>query len=341
MRGSGLPSASRPSASTTAVTPEPQLVIVGLSGSTPASAKACAILLGRGQASVLQDLGERHVERARHVAGAQARARLRLAAGKAPGRARVDHLRAAVVERDLHVGDHGHRAGVHRRLEWCAAARLTAPASSGRPSAFQAGMPPSRMNDIAWRRRYGRSTTPAAPNRARCRHRPRWCRSRRCRARRPPRRTDPAPAACAADRSSVGDGVDVEEHRARNMRGEIFRLGVALLRRQIIGGVDDDDVRLAELAGEPFGGFEPAAGGAALGSLMGVSLSLRGRASLYQRQPHAAVLLALLFDLASPAPRRFRSTRAHGCRRRAAGRGRRSRSAAPGRCPSAASPTWS
>ena len=52
----------------------------------------------------------------------------------------------------------------------------------------------------------------------------------------------------------VGDGVEVEEHRARNMRGDIFRLGVALLRWQIIGCVDDDDIGLAELAGEPFGG---------------------------------------------------------------------------------------
>ncbi len=43
----------------------------------------------------------------------------------------------------------------------------------------------------------------------------------------------------------IGDLVDVEENRAGNMAGEIFRLGVALLRRQIKRTVNDDDIRLA------------------------------------------------------------------------------------------------
>jgi hypothetical protein len=31
----------------------------------------------------------------------------------------------------------------------------------------------------------------------------------------------------------IGNGVDVEKHRARNMAGAIFGLRIALLRRQI------------------------------------------------------------------------------------------------------------
>ena len=46
MRGSGLPMASSPSASTTAVTPEPQVVMTGLSRSTPAFSNACLIRAG-------------------------------------------------------------------------------------------------------------------------------------------------------------------------------------------------------------------------------------------------------------------------------------------------------
>ena len=118
MRAGCLPSASRPSVRIAAVTPEPQLVITGLSVSTPAFLKAAAMRLGRHQAAVLDDLGVGHVERARHVAGAQARARLGIAAGKASGRAGIDHLHAVVVERHLHVGEHRHRAGVHRRFEF-------------------------------------------------------------------------------------------------------------------------------------------------------------------------------------------------------------------------------
>jgi hypothetical protein len=57
----------------------------------------------------------------------------------------------------------------------------------------------------------------------------------------------------------IGDRIDVEEHRAGNMSGNVLRPGVAVLRRQVVGPVDDGDVRLAERAGKPFGGLQPAA----------------------------------------------------------------------------------
>ena len=71
---------------------------------------------GDDQAAVLDDLGERHVERARHVAGAQAR---RAAPARAPAKRPAERASTTcallVVERHLHVAVHRHRAGVHAR----------------------------------------------------------------------------------------------------------------------------------------------------------------------------------------------------------------------------------
>ena len=51
----------------------------------------------------------------------------------------------------------------------------------------------------------------------------------------------------------VGDLVDVEEQRARNMLREIFGTRVPALGRHMPGGIDDDEVGRIELAGELFG----------------------------------------------------------------------------------------
>ena len=135
----------------------------------------------------------------------------------------------------------------------------------------------------------------------------------------------------------VGDGVEVEEHRARNMRGDIFRLRIAFLDGQIIGGVDHDD--FADIVGEPLRGFEPAAGG---GGFAHMRLAfVKGQGVTIPTPDGRGGSVCPSFRFASPARRRFRRSRAHGCRRRAANRDWRSRSAAPGRCPLAASPTWS
>ena len=59
----------------------------------------------------------------------------------------------------------------------------------------------------------------------------------------------------------IGDGVDIEEHRARNMRAEI------IVRRQrqhaghLVGGVDDLDFGIVETGGEPVGGDKRIVGG--------------------------------------------------------------------------------
>ena len=59
----------------------------------------------------------------------------------------------------------------------------------------------------------------------------------------------------------VCNRIDVEKYCAWNVRGNIFRLGVALLRRKVVRAVNDDDVFISELGGEPFGRLEPAACG--------------------------------------------------------------------------------
>ena len=89
----------------------------GLSVSTPPSLNAAAIVR-RDETAVLDDFRGRHVERARHVTGPQARRVARGSVpGKAAGRTRIDDLGAFVVERHLHVADHRHSAGVHAGVE--------------------------------------------------------------------------------------------------------------------------------------------------------------------------------------------------------------------------------
>ena len=57
----------------------------------------------------------------------------------------------------------------------------------------------------------------------------------------------------------VGDRVEIEAYGAWNMPGQELGFGVALLRRQIEGAVDRDEIGTAELRGEPVGGDDPAA----------------------------------------------------------------------------------
>ena len=59
----------------------------------------------------------------------------------------------------------------------------------------------------------------------------------------------------------IGHRIDIEEHRARNMRGEIIVLRQRQHARQLERGVDDLDVGIVEMRGEPFGGDERIGGG--------------------------------------------------------------------------------
>ena len=118
------------------------------------------------------------------MTGAQARARLRRLAAEALGRAHVDDLRGAGLERPAHVRKVGDGGMVEAGGEVARLARLLPdPPRSGAP-------PPSRPGSRRRgprrraRRRRGTSTTPAAPRTGRRRRRRRSSCRRRCRARR-------------------------------------------------------------------------------------------------------------------------------------------------------------
>ena len=59
----------------------------------------------------------------------------------------------------------------------------------------------------------------------------------------------------------IGDGVDVEEHRARNMRAEIIVRRQRQHAGQLGGCVDDPDLGIVETGGEPVGGDKRIVGG--------------------------------------------------------------------------------
>jgi hypothetical protein len=59
----------------------------------------------------------------------------------------------------------------------------------------------------------------------------------------------------------IGDLVDVEEDRARNVRGELLLEAFAIFCRQIARAVDDHDAGIAKVFGELVGGDKPTAVG--------------------------------------------------------------------------------
>ena len=54
----------------------------------------------------------------------------------------------------------------------------------------------------------------------------------------------------------VAELVDVEEARCGDMGGQILIATAAAARRHVPGGVNDDEVRLAQMLRQPFGGNE-------------------------------------------------------------------------------------
>jgi hypothetical protein len=58
----------------------------------------------------------------------------------------------------------------------------------------------------------------------------------------------------------VADRLDIEKHRARNMSVFIFGMGIAIVLRQEIGRVDHDDLRIAQMVGEPIRRHQPTTG---------------------------------------------------------------------------------
>src|SRR5271156_6398653 len=73
--------------------------------------------LARHQPAVLQKLVKGHVERTRHVTGAQAGPRLRRLAGKARRRTGVDDLHAAVGKRQAYLVEQRDGADIHGGIE--------------------------------------------------------------------------------------------------------------------------------------------------------------------------------------------------------------------------------
>ena len=259
MRGGFLPMASRPTARIAAVTPEPQLVITGLSRSTPAFVEFLRDLFRRGQAAVLDQSVDRHAVRARHMAGAQAGARLGLASPRKRLAGRASTTWALlIIERHLHVADMATTPVFSSALNM-RGGRWTVPGFE-RP-AFRLPLRQAAIEDDrpCSRRRCGTSTRPAARRKGRRRHR-----------RRSFILADAESPDSLANSSGPGSmcGRSVEWSAMASMSkntapgiwpASVLRLGVALLRRQVAGAVDDGDVRLAEVRGEPFGGLEPAA----------------------------------------------------------------------------------
>ena len=187
--------ASSASHSVAAVTPEPQLVITGLSRSTPPAANrpvdACpARPAGRPRRSRWSGTLIAPGMWPERTPGP----RLRRLAAEAVGGARIDHLRRLVGQRHLHVVNDGDDAACSMRASnWRGVRCDWRRSRAAGLRAFHFGKPPSRMIDLLGAEDAGTSTTPAAPKRGRRRHRPRWCRRRRCRARRRPWRTVSAP----------------------------------------------------------------------------------------------------------------------------------------------------
>ena len=175
--------------------------------------------------------GRRHVERARHVARAHARARLRRSPEEALGRPRVDHLRGFVGQGRAHVGERQRPVRGLSALN-VRGARLTAPASSGRPSRLPFRQAAVEDEHVLGAEQRETSTTPAGRRPCRRRHRPRWCRCRRCRARRPRARTVRRSAACGA-----GDWNGRRSRRCRSApRRECGRRDIRPRRRACIAG---------------------------------------------------------------------------------------------------------
>src|ERR1700682_3797053 len=69
----------------------------------------------------------------------------------------------------------------------------------------------------------------------------------------------------------IGDGADVEEHRAWNMPAEIIVRWQRQHPRHLVGCVDDFDLWVVETGGEPIGGNKRIVGGCRHGCIISFS----------------------------------------------------------------------
>src|SRR5262245_49647259 len=250
--------ASRPIARITAVTPEPQVVIIGLSVSIPAFLKASAIFSGDAR----RPFSMISVEGTLRAPGMWPERRPGRGSGSLPAKRPAERasttwalLSLSAICTSLSIAT----APVSMLALKVRDGRLTSPVSSGRPSCVQAGRPPSRTKTLRApkilnvHQTRGAEKKPAAvidDDRVILRN-----------AEVSNRLSELAGAGQHVRQVGriVCDGIDVEKDRTWNMPGKIFGLRVPLLCGQIVGAIDNGDARLAELADQPFGRLEPAA----------------------------------------------------------------------------------
>ena len=232
------------------MTPEPQVVMIGRSRSTPASAKALATSAAGLDSSFPGDLAPRHIAAFRDMPGAQACARFGDLAGKPAGAARVDDLRRTGLARAQHVGGGGDARGVEAGRE--DPRRRFARPSLERTS-LRAPLLQTALQDLDVRRAEEAQRPPDpggadelgrviddkahAIAEAEFAHGAGELRRRGQHVRQAGR--------------MVGDGVDIEEDRSGDVAGEIFAPRIAVFRRQKEAGVDDREIGRAKMLLEP------------------------------------------------------------------------------------------
>ncbi len=241
---------------TAAVTPDPHDVITGRSGIDAGRLDRGGDGRAIGEHAVRDDLGERQVEAAGDMTGAHARPRFGRRAAESIGRARVHHLCGALGEGPPHIVEIGDGGPVQPRGERPRRSRPLLPDLDRVPGSNPGREPAIENPDVG-----GAEHVEHPPH---------------------PRRREQAGAVVHHDGHAVGDAqlthrrcealgsgqhvrqrrrrvphrLDVDAHRTGDVPRQILRVRVPVHRRQVPGTVDDAQLRLAEVLGEPGRGHE-------------------------------------------------------------------------------------
>ena len=216
--------------------------------------------VGLFQTTLGDEVGGWNIEAARHVAAAQPWARFRRRAGEAVGRARIEHLRRAVFERSTDIVDLGDETMIEPRGEM---PRLAADRPVFERTSLGQPLRQAAVEDRHFTGAEGAQRPPDARSREKAgaviddeAH--------------PVADSEPLHRLRKAQRIGqhmrqaarrVGNLVDVEKDRARDVPGEILGARVAAERRKIPGRIDDDEVGRADFVGKLCRGREVAFAG--------------------------------------------------------------------------------
>ncbi len=206
---------------------------------------------GRFQFAVLHETRERQIARAGHVAGAQPDPRFGRGAREALGGAHVDDLRGFGLQRLFDVHGVGDQAMIESggEMGFCALRQaLLQPAALPDPLR-QAAFEDRDVGDAEHlqrppQARRGEEAETVVDHRAHAVAKAKFAQGVGEGERRRQHMRQIG--------GFVGDAVDVEKHRARDVALDIFRVGVAPRRRHMPGGVENDEIGLVEPVGEPF-----------------------------------------------------------------------------------------